>query len=212
MVVVAAIIRCTSSGPIIFCQQRAGRNRELFTIFKFRTMVEHSEGIGPEHTAIGDPRITTFGRFLRHFKLDELPQLYNVLRGDMSLVGPRPKLLQHEQSKMLCRPGVTGAATLAFRREQQLLCQIPVGRVDEFYQHYVAPLKMALDQDFMRRESLSADLRVLFATVLGIGKYRTLQDLVATPSNLTVHRKALFTMTYHLRAGIMASDRTASSR
>jgi lipopolysaccharide/colanic/teichoic acid biosynthesis glycosyltransferase len=145
-------------------------------------MVEDSEGMGPEHTAIGDPRITPIGHFLRRFKLDELPQLYNVLKGDMSLVGPRPKLPDHELTAMTCRPGVTGAATLAFRNEQHLLCRVPAGHLATYYREHIIPLKMHLDTDYMRAATLASDLHVLFVTVLGIGQRLTHEDLSQTES------------------------------
>ncbi len=171
LAIVAIAVRMTSSGPVIFRQQRAGQHRKLFTIYKFRTMVENSEAIGPGHTAKDDPRITPVGNLLRRFKLDELPQLYNVLRGDMSLVGPRPKLPHHDHTFMVCRPGVTGAATLAFRDEQHILCAVPPERLEAFYQEQVIPRKIQLDAEYMSRASLGSDIKVLLATILSIGKY-----------------------------------------
>lgn len=182
LALVAIAVRLTSSGPVIFRQQRAGRNRELFTIYKFRTMVENSESIGPGHTVKGDPRITPIGNFLRRFKLDELPQLYNVLRGEMSLVGPRPKIPHHDQTTIACRPGVTGAATLAFRGEQHLLAEVPPGRLESFYQEHIVPKKLQLDADYMNRATLLSDICVLVATVLPGGDNLTYQDF-CSPSN-----------------------------
>ncbi len=176
--IIAIAVRLTSPGPIIFRQQRVGQNRKLFTIYKFRTMVENSEAIGPGHTAKGDPRITSFGRVLRRFKLDELPQLYNVLRGDMSLVGPRPKLPNHDPAPMACRPGVTGAATLAFRHEARILAKVPAERIEGFYQQYIAPHKVRLDSKYMERATILSDIGVLFATVLRVGEHITHEDLV----------------------------------
>lgn len=175
---VAIAVRLTSSGPIIFRQQRTGRDRKLFTIYKFRTMVENSENIGPRHTAKGDPRITSIGNCLRRFKIDELPQLYNVLRGEMSLVGPRPKLPEHEHTNMVCRPGVTGAATLAFRDEQRILCEVPAERLEYFYQNHVIPKKIALDNEYMQNASFVSDLRVVLETIFRRGEYLTHRDLV----------------------------------
>jgi len=176
--IIAIAVRLTSAGPVIFRQQRAGQHRKLFTIYKFRTMVENAEAIGPGHTAKGDPRITPIGHFLRRFKLDELPQLYNVLRGDMSLVGPRPKLPNHDPAPMACRPGVTGAATLAFRHEARILCNVPAKHLETFYQEHVVPLKTDLDADYMRRATFLSDFRVLLATVLLAGKHLTHEDLL----------------------------------
>lgn len=181
--IIALAVRLTSSGPIIFRQQRAGRNRRLFTIYKFRTMVENSELIGPGHTAKGDPRITPIGNFLRRFKLDELPQLYNVLIGDMSLVGPRPKLPHHDQTSLRCRPGITGAATLAFRNEQHILSEVPPERLESFYQEHVVPCKIRLDADYMRRATLVSDVRMLAATLLRFGKHLEHQDLFSSDTN-----------------------------
>lgn len=176
--VLAIAVRLTSPGPVIFRQKRAGQHRKLFTIYKFRTMVENSEAIGPGHTAKGDPRITSIGHFLRRFKLDELPQLYNVLRGEMSLVGPRPKLPNHELTPMTCRPGVTGAATLAFRDEQHLLCKVPAGFLEAYYREQVMPFKLKLDDDYMRVATLASDIHVLLATVSGGGRCLTYEDLL----------------------------------
>jgi lipopolysaccharide/colanic/teichoic acid biosynthesis glycosyltransferase len=175
---IAIAVRLTSPGPVIFRQQRVGRNRKLFTIYKFRTMVENSEAIGPGYTAKGDPRITFVGNVLRRFKLDELPQLYNVLRGDMSLVGPRPKLPDHDPAPMACRPGVTGAATLAFRDESRILSEVPAERIEGFYQEYVIPHKLRLDSEYMQRATILSDIRVLFATVLRIGEPITHDEMV----------------------------------
>ena len=180
---VAIAVRLTSSGPIIFRQQRAGRHRKLFTIYKFRTMVENSEAIGPGHTAKGDPRITPVGNLLRRFKLDELPQLYNVVRGDMSLVGPRPKLPHHDRTAITSRPGVTGAATLAFRDEQRILCEVPAERLEAFYQEHVIPQKIQLDADYMSGATLVSDVKILLATILRIGKYGNLQNCSLTIGN-----------------------------
>lgn len=171
LALVAIAVRLSSPGPVIFRQQRAGQHRKLFTIYKFRTMVENSEAIGPGHTAKDDPRITPVGNLLRRFKLDELPQLYNVLRGDMSLVGPRPKLPHHDHTFMVCRPGVTGAATLAFSDEQHILCSVPAHQLEAFYQEHVIPRKIQLDAEYMSTASLGTDVKMLLKTVLRIGGY-----------------------------------------
>ncbi|MHB8302256.1 MAG: sugar transferase [Acidobacteriaceae bacterium] len=183
--VVALAVRLTSPGPVIFRQQRAGRHRKLFTIYKFRTMVKNSELIGPRHTAKGDPRITPIGNFLRRFKLDELPQLYNVFCGDMSLVGPRPKLPDHEQTRMATRPGVTGAATLAFREEQHILCEVPPERLESFYRDHVIPLKINLDTEYMRRATLLTDIGMLLATLSPCGSCLTHRDLLVRSNSYT---------------------------
>ncbi len=186
---IAIAVRLTSPGPVIFRQKRVGQNRKLFTIYKFRTMVENSEAIGPGHTAKGDPRITALGRVLRRFKLDELPQLYNVLRGEMSLVGPRPKLPNHDPAPMACRPGVTGAATLAFRHEARILSHVPAERIEGFYQQYIIPHKLTLDREYMERATVLSDISVLLATVLRVGEHFTHEDLVRSKSSLALLRE-----------------------
>lgn len=188
--VIAIAVRLTSPGPVIFRQQRAGQNRRLFTIYKFRTMVENSEAIGPGHTAKGDPRVTPFGRFLRRFKLDELPQLYNVLRGDMSLVGPRPKLPSHDPVPMACRPGVTGAATLAFCYESRILSEVPADRIEPFYQQYIVPHKMRLDSEYMERATVLSDISLLLATIFRMGEHITHEDLMRHKSTALFFTRA----------------------
>jgi hypothetical protein len=135
------LVRYKSPGPVIFRQKRVGRDGVLFTVFKFRTMAIDAQEDGPSLTKRGDPRVTRFGGFLRKYKLDELPQLVNVLRGDMSLVGPRPKLPHLEVMHMPFRPGLTGAATLAFRCEEEMLQDIPDEELEAYYCRMIKPLK-----------------------------------------------------------------------
>jgi lipopolysaccharide/colanic/teichoic acid biosynthesis glycosyltransferase len=122
------------------------------------------KGSNSSITVSGDVRITPIGALLRRYKLDELPQFWNVLRGDMSLVGPRPKLPHHEALLMTCRPGITGAATLAFRNEEEFLSEIPEDQLETFYETFVKPAKAHLDLEYMRTATLSSDLRVLWRT------------------------------------------------
>lgn len=144
-----------------------------------------SERSGPSHTAKDDPRITVVGKFLRRWKLDELPQLFNVLSGDMSLVGPRPKLPNHDCSVIPCRPGITGAATLAFRNEQGILSSINSEHIEAFYQERVAPLKMSLDSEYMASATIFSDLRILCMTLLRTGRRLTHCDLESSSKQLT---------------------------
>ena len=182
--IIAIAVRLTSPGPVIFRQQRVGQNRKLFTIYKFRTMVENSEAIGSRaHGERGSQNYSLSGVCCRRFKLDELPQLYNVLRGDMSLVGPRPKLPNHDPAAMACRPGVTGAATLAFRYEARILSEVPAERIEGFYQQYIVPHKMRLDSEYMERATVLSDIRVLLATVFRIGEHITHEDLMRHKSS-----------------------------
>lgn len=158
------MVRLSSRGPVFFRQMRAGRNGQEFALFKFRSMRMQRFTIQPGHTVLGDSRITPAGAFLRRYKMDELPQFWNVLKGDMSLVGPRPKLAHHEAFRMPYRPGLTGKATLAFRHEERMLLEIPHNQVDEFYQSVVKPIKARLDIDYMENATFLSDLRLVWRT------------------------------------------------
>lgn len=163
MAIVAAAVRLSSSGPVLFKQERMGKNGLVFTLYKFRSMRLAAEQASPI-TVTGDSRITRIGGLLRHYKLDELPQFWNVLRGDMSLVGPRPKLPHHEGLHMPFRPGITGAATLAFRFEEKMLSQIPHQYLDAYYERFVKPSKAKIDWDYMRTATLRTDISILWQT------------------------------------------------
>ncbi|HEY3705339.1 MAG TPA: sugar transferase [Terracidiphilus sp.] len=159
-------VRCTSSGPVFFKQRRMGSNGREFELYKFRSMRWQRTFTGPSHTVHNDLRITPVGRLLRRYKLDELPQFWNVLKGDMSLVGPRPKLPQHEMLHMPYRPGLTGQATLAFRHEERMLMEVPGHDVVGFYEAVVKPIKAELDIRYMERATFVNDVSVLARTLV----------------------------------------------
>jgi lipopolysaccharide/colanic/teichoic acid biosynthesis glycosyltransferase len=173
MALIAAVVTVTSRGPVLFRQKRVGENGRAIQLLKFRTMSHNGNDSGPGVTRRGDPRITPVGRFLRRCKLDELPQLLNVLRGDMSLVGPRPDLPEFHQALapeyrplLALRPGLTGSATLQFRNEEQLLAAVPE---EEFIRHYVdtvLPQKAQLDLAYAERATFLSDLDILWRTLL----------------------------------------------
>jgi lipopolysaccharide/colanic/teichoic acid biosynthesis glycosyltransferase len=174
MFVLAMMVGLSTKGPIIFAQKRVGSHGKLFTIFKFRTMeVGSTQQGGPAITVHGDPRVTRLGAFLRRYKLDELPQLFNLLRGEMSLVGPRPKLPHHEAMGMPFRPGLTGAATLAFHREEEMLRLIPAHDLDGFYDRTVKPLKARLDWEYMGSATLASDLVLMINTAIACVRFRS---------------------------------------
>jgi lipopolysaccharide/colanic/teichoic acid biosynthesis glycosyltransferase len=171
--IIAVFVKATSRGPIFFRQIRAGQFDKPFRIFKFRSMTGSGSGPGTQLTRAGDPRITSLGCFLRRAKLDELPQLINVLLGQMSLVGPRPEVPEYvaiysdEQRRVLLAiPGITGLAAMNNIREEELLA----AQEDKhhYYQVVLLPAKLKMDLQYCNDVRLSKDLRILFGTFLKI--------------------------------------------
>src|SRR5579862_1654780 len=158
MALVGALVALTSGLPVLFRQTRSGKNGRSFQLLKFRSMTNRPNQSGPGVTRSGDSRITAVGRVLRGCKLDELPQLVNVLRGDMSLVGPRPDLPEFTQALdpqhrglLALKPGLTGAATVQFRHEEQLLAAVPESQLTEYYVNTILPQKAELDLVYAER-------------------------------------------------------------
>lgn len=164
---IALAVRLTSPGPVLFLQTRVGRLGRMFTILKFRTLEHCGDGRHNAVTTTGNQRFTPVGPFLRKWKLDELPQLWNVLIGDMSLVGARPKLPAHQLAELQCRPGITGAATLAFAREESVLAQLPNQELNSCYRDVILPAKHRIDQEYLARATFFSDLHLLFKTITG---------------------------------------------
>ena len=171
-VLIAIAIKLDSPGSVFFRGQRVGRGGRLFEIYKFRSMVADAAQKGPGITAAGDPRVTRVGEVLRRTKLDELPQLINVVRGEMSLVGPRPEdpryvpLYTPEQRRVLSvRPGMTSPASLRFHHEEDLL---QGGDWERVYLSEVLPAKLQIELEYLERRSAWTDLRVIVQTVLAL--------------------------------------------
>ena len=169
LLLLALWVKLDSPGPVLYRGKRVGLDGRRFHMYKFRTMVLGAESQGPAVTYKDDPRITKAGRFLRRTKLDELPQLLNVLKGEMSMVGPRPEdpkyveLYTPEQRQVLSvRPGITGPTQLEYRDEASML---EAGSVDEEYVTRIMPRKLKLDLEYVRRRSLTGDLKILWRTV-----------------------------------------------
>jgi lipopolysaccharide/colanic/teichoic acid biosynthesis glycosyltransferase len=166
LILVGLAVRLTSRGPVIFQQQRAGRFGESFTILKFRTMMHVRNAAHRPVTTTANQRFTPIGPFLRRWKLDELPQVLNVITGRMSLVGPRPKLPEHTVAELPCRPGITGAATLAFAHEESGLAHLSQGQLDAIYHSLVLPAKHNLDVEYMARATFLSDLKLIVDSVV----------------------------------------------
>jgi lipopolysaccharide/colanic/teichoic acid biosynthesis glycosyltransferase len=171
LVLIAVLVKLDSPGPIFFIQGRMGRNFRSFRIYKFRTMIHDIAQQGRKITIGVDPRITRLGAILRQTKLDELPQLVNVLKGEMSFVGPRPEVRQYVElypsdfAEILCiRPGITDLASLKYRYESELLGQVE--NPEEEYIRRVLPEKIALAKEYCHHASLFFDVSLICKTLV----------------------------------------------
>ena len=168
--VIALLIKIKMPGPVIFSQKRTGRHGKPFTIYKFRTMtVNHRGG---SVSVKGESRITPLGAVLRKYKLDELPELWNVLKGDMSFVGPRPdvpgyadKLTGEERLILELRPGITGPATLKYSNEEELLAGVPDPQ--KYNDEVIWPDKVRINLDYYHNHSLAGDIGIIIKTLTG---------------------------------------------
>jgi lipopolysaccharide/colanic/teichoic acid biosynthesis glycosyltransferase len=171
LLAIAIKIKTGSDGPVFFKQIRVGEKNNEFEILKFRTMVVDAEKLGRQITVGNDNRITKIGAFLREYKLDELPQLINVFKGDMSLVGPRPevpryvKLYNEEQKKVLeVKPGITDLASIRYRDENELLGEAE--NPDDFYINTIMPDKLALNLEYINNNNLFVDIYIILRTIV----------------------------------------------
>lgn len=167
----AILIVLESKGGVFYYQERVGRDRQLFALIKFRSMHMNAELLGQLTVGSKDPRITKVGYFIRKFKLDEFPQFINVLKGDMSIVGPRPEVSKYvalyteEQLKILAvKPGITDYASIAYFHENEILAQAT--DPEKAYIEEVLPAKIKLNQRYLAKPTLSADLKIMLLTFL----------------------------------------------
>ncbi len=178
-VLLAVVIKCESPGPVLFGQWRVGRRGRLFRLWKFRSMVVGAERVGARITPAGDPRVTRIGRRLRRWKLDELPQLWNVLRGDMSLVGPRPEVPEWTRywpkrwadTILSVRPGMTDIVSLELRDEEDLLARVTDR--ESFYRDVLLIHKARRCAAYIRLRTPASDLAVMWCTLLVVLRLRT---------------------------------------
>lgn len=169
LILIAIFIKLSSKGSIFFIQKRVGRNGEIFSMIKFRSMLIKQDSSSTV-SIYGDNRVTSFGFFLRRYKLDELPELLNVLKGDMSLVGPRPdvpgyadKLIGDAKLILLLRPGITGPATLKYANEEKILASSndPIKYNDEV----IYPDKVKINLDYYYNHTFWIDIKIIFASI-----------------------------------------------
>lgn len=171
LLICAALVGLTSPGGVLFRQERIGKAGVPFTIYKFRSMRQDNRGL--KITTSGDSRITPIGKVLRKTKLDELPQLWNVLRGDMSFVGPRPEVREYtelydeeQRQVLLVRPGITGLASVRFRNENELLDASD--DPNRTYIEEVMPQKLVLDLEYIPHASVIYDIRLILETLVAV--------------------------------------------
>lgn len=167
---IAIWIKISSKGPIFYIQKRVGKDFKEFNLYKFRSMVTGADKKGPGVTSSDDDRITKVGKFIRKTKIDELPQLLNVLKGDMSLVGPRPELMKFvnykkdEYKKVLTiRPGITDNAAIAFRNEEKIMAQYD--DKESAYIEHILPQKIKLYYEYIDNISFSNDIKLILKTL-----------------------------------------------
>ena len=169
LILFSIAIKISSSGPVFFSQKRVGKDGKLFTLIKFRSMTVEQDNISTA-TARGDARITKIGEFLRKYKLDELPELWNVIKGEMSLVGPRPdvpgyadKLVGKDRDVLKLRPGITGAASLKYANEEEILASQE--NPQKYNDEVIFPDKVKVNLDYYENQSFWLDIKIIFATI-----------------------------------------------
>lgn len=179
-IMVPIFIKLDSKGPVFFRQERVGKNFKSFKIYKFRTMRYDPEEKGPIITVGGDRRVTEVGKFLRQYKVDELPQLFNVLKGEMSFVGPRPEVREYVQlfkkdyKKLLrIRPGITDPASIKYSDEERVLSSSE--NWEEEYKKRILPEKIDLSLQYVEQHNIMTDLKIILKTLLKARRYKSPQ-------------------------------------
>lgn len=174
-IIFSIMIKLDSKGPIMFKQNRVTENGRIFKIFKFRTMVENADKNGSQVTVKDDNRVTKIGKFLRKFRLDEIPQLINILIGDISFVGTRPEVPKYVElytdemkATLLMKAGVTSLASIKFKDEEKLL-QMD-GNIDKIYIENILPQKMQYNLEYLKRFNFFYDIKLMFMTLLAVIK------------------------------------------
>ena len=174
-IIFSIMIKLDSKGPIMFKQNRVTENERIFKIFKFRTMVENADKNGSQVTVENDNRVTKIGKFLRKFRLDEIPQLINILIGDMSFVGTRPEVPKYVElytdemkATLLMKAGVTSLASIKFKDEEKLL-QMD-GNIDKIYIENILPQKMQYNLEYLKRFNFFYDIKLMFMTLFAVIK------------------------------------------
>ena len=170
IVIIIVWIKTTSKGPLFYVQKRVGLNFKEFNLYKFRSMVVNADKVGPSVTSGDDPRITKIGKILRKTKIDELPQLINVLKGDMSLVGPRPEVMKFVKQKkeeykkiLTIKPGITDNAAIEYRDEETIMEQYE--NKEKAYIDIVLPEKIKLYNQYLNNISFLGDLKLILKTI-----------------------------------------------
>ena len=175
--ILAILIKRDSCGPVLYRQTRITQFYRPFTIYKFRTMTDHGEQMGALVTTQNDMRITKIGKKIRKYRLDELPQLVNVLKGDMTFVGTRPEVLKYVEcydeemyATLLMPAGITSLASIRFKDEEKILSAYSEQEIDKAYQSVILPKKMQYNLDYLRKFSFFYDLQLCFQTIIAVCK------------------------------------------
>lgn len=175
MAVIAVFIKADSKGPVLFKQKRVTQYGRIFEIYKFRTMVENAASIGSQVTVKNDVRITKVGKVLRKFRIDEFPQVFNIIRGDMTLVGTRPEVIKYVQcytpqmyDTLLLPAGLTSRTSIAYKDEEKLLSN--ASNADKVYIHDILPVKMKYNLESLKHFGFKEDCSILWATFLSVFK------------------------------------------